>query len=148
MQIVLDSSVVLKWYVPEEDSHLAVELRQWIHRNIQRVIVPRFFYLEMASILWKKQALRKELTPRDAHDIRHTISSLDFYVIEDKVLLSQACALAEKYTITPYDALYAASSIEESSVFVTADTKLVQNLQKHPSSEQFIPLKDWKRLQK
>jgi predicted nucleic acid-binding protein len=144
MRLVLDASVVLKWYVPENESLKAQNLQRWIHEHGRQVFVPQFFYLETTSILWKKQVLRKELSAELAQAIRQSIHQLSFHVLEDRSLLTQAAGLAEKYHVTPYDGLYVAAAIEEGCSFITADQKLVNKLKAHPHAEAFISLADWK----
>jgi len=147
MRLVLDASVVLKWYVPESDSTIALALRDWIHARARQVVAPRFFYIEAASILWKKQVLRHELSPELARQMLDEIRHLTLHVVEDQFLLAQAYAIAGHYLITPYDALYIAAAVEENCPLVTADEALIRKLKNHPHADSLMKLSDWKKLQ-
>lgn len=43
MKYVLDSSVALKWVLPEPDSAKAIELRDNFRRQIHELVAPDFF---------------------------------------------------------------------------------------------------------
>ena len=122
MHFVLDPSVVIKWYVSENLTDAALHLREQIEEKSQLVAVPRFFFLESASILWKKASLIKELSASDAKGIFSRILDLPFQVIEDDDLLLKALALALEYSISIYDAMYLACVIYSKAVLVTADS--------------------------
>lgn len=68
---VLDASVVIKWFVPEEFS---AEARRW--RAVEGAShVPDFFFVEVTNIVWKK-LMRNELTRDDADVIVATLPLL------------------------------------------------------------------------
>ena len=136
MQFVLDASVVTKWYVPEVLGDKAVKLKKFIEEKARPVAVPRYFFIEIANILWKKTSLTKELSRRDAQSIFFSIQDLPLYIIEDRELLLKAIELALDYSISVYDALYLAAALDSRATLVTADSALAKrfahsNMKKH-----------------
>ena len=128
MNLVLDPSVVIKWYVPETLTGAAVRLKEQIETKSKLVAVPALFFVESANVLWKKSCLAKELSGRDAYAIYSRIMDLPFHVVEDREVLAQAMDLASENAISVYDALYVASAIHLKATLVTADAALVRRL--------------------
>ena len=127
-RLVLDPSVVIKWYVPEVLTDAAVSLKRRIHEESWPVAVPQLFFVESANVLWKKTSLKKELSRREGEAILSGIMGLPFYVVEDREVLPRAMRLASEYSISVYDALYLACAIRFKSVLVTADSALTRNI--------------------
>ena len=126
MNYVLDSSVVLKWYVHEVLADKALVLKERLEKEY--VAVPEFFFVESANILWKKVLLKKELSSDDAKGIYSRVRGLSFHVIKDEELLLRALDLALDYSLSVYDGLYLACMLQSKAILVTADTVLVQRL--------------------
>lgn len=126
MHFVLDPSVVIKWYVSENLTDAAVSLKKRIEMESRLVAVPQFFFLELASILWKKSSLLKELSKADAKGIYSRILDLPFHIIEDKELLLKALNLAFDYAVSVYDAMYLACVVHSKAVLVTADSSFAK----------------------
>lgn len=120
---VLDASVVIKWFVPEE---LSAEARRW-RKAKGSLHVPDFFVVEMTNILWKK-VLRSELTRDDADAIVTTLLELPLTAHSAVRLLPAAFDLACQLNRTVYDCLYLALAIQIGGRFVTADRRLVNSL--------------------
>ena len=57
-RLVVDASVVIKWFVAEEDSERAASLRA-----SARIQAPDLLAVECANILWKKVVRREMLEP-------------------------------------------------------------------------------------
>ena len=64
MAYIIDASVVVKWFIPEEHSEPALRLKD----SDARLHAPAFLTLEVGNVLYKKRR-RGELTTRDAEDI-------------------------------------------------------------------------------
>lgn len=135
---VVDSSVAIKWYVPEALQTEALRLRA----SGVPVHTPDFANVEMAAILWKK--LRKgELTRQDADDILN-----DFICLARVTwhpfgpLVVPAFDLAHRSGRTVYDCLYLALAIQLGGQMVTADDKLVNSLVGSPWAVHLLKLQD------
>ena len=129
MNFVLDSSVVLKWYIHEVLTDQAMRLKDHLESQSQYVAVPEFFFVESANILWKKAFLKKELLRNDAKGIYSRVLDLSFHVIEDEKMLLHALDLALDHAVSVYDGLYLACSVYTKAILVTADSALVRRLE-------------------
>lgn len=118
--VVVDSSVGLKWYVPEVHSGEAVRLLG----EAFEPHVPGHFYVEVASTLWKKVVLRGELTEEQARDLRNALDEVPALSHPTAGLLDEAFEIALATRRTIYDCLYIALAERLGCVAVTADAKL------------------------
>lgn len=116
--IVIDASVAIKWYITESDS---LKAKNWYNR-IQAgkilAVIPDYFYLECCNIFLK----RYHITHDECIATLGDIEQLGLEVVPLSMLkMSQVIALASKYNITMYDAVYLeVARIAETKV-VTAD---------------------------
>ena len=121
---VVDSSVAIKWYVPEPFSTEALRLRTCgtpLH-------APDFLDVEMAAILWKK-IRRGDLTRSVADDIMIDLAGLTIVTRHPTgPLVAPAFDIADLSGRTVYDCLYLALAVQLGGVMVTADEKLVNAL--------------------
>ena len=129
MNLVIDASVLIKFYVPEILSAEAGHLLARMQRGEITLLAPDLLYPETGNILWKKQRLR-ELTPSEVEEITDAIISLPLKIEISKSLLPRALDVAMAYGITVYDALYISTAMVHEIRMVTADTKLVDTLAK------------------
>ncbi len=130
MNLVLDASVVIKWYIEEDLLEPALCLKERAKAGSVSVAVPRFFFVEAANVLWKKVALGKgsDLKRSDAKGIFSRILDLPFQVIEDDEILLKALDLSLDHSMSIYDGMYLASALRFKASFVTADNVLVRRL--------------------
>jgi predicted nucleic acid-binding protein len=121
--VVVDSSVVIKWYVDEDHSEAAQRL---LTAEIT-FHAPEFLLLECASILWKK-VRRGHLLLADASAILHAVEEFPFQLHNSRDLIEAAWRLATAADRTIYDSIYCALGMTIECPFVTADTRLVNAL--------------------
>lgn len=129
MNLVIDASVLIKFYVPEILSDRAERLLAKVEREEIGLLAPDLIYPEAGNTLWKKQRL-KELTRSEVEEITDAILSLPLKIEASKPLLSLAVALATAYGITVYDALYISLAKVYETTLITADRKLAEGLDK------------------
>jgi predicted nucleic acid-binding protein len=129
MKYVLDSSVALKWVLPEPDTAKAVRLRDGYRNAVHELLAPDFFPVEAAHALARAER-RKIISPPQGGlhlaDILKTLPLLHTSV----ALLPRAFSIASTARIGAYDCVYVALAEREGCEFVTADHKLIKNLQK------------------
>jgi predicted nucleic acid-binding protein len=123
-KIVVDSSVVIKWFMPEPYSMEARRILDAYQRDRFSLLVPDLLYAEVGNIVWKKHRFQ-DLAAADAQDIIDNFRMLTFLITPTADLLDAAYRIAVDHQRTVYDALYVALSVEEKCQFVTADEKLV-----------------------
>ncbi|HTV69517.1 MAG TPA: type II toxin-antitoxin system VapC family toxin [Rhizobiaceae bacterium] len=121
-QIVVDSSVVAKWLIPEGDSPQALKLRAR-----HKFVVPDILFAEIANILWK-QVARGALGPADVEDALAALQHFKPRILPSQSLLADACRLALALNHPAYDCFYLLAAARLGTVLVTADERLLRKL--------------------
>ena len=142
-RLVLDASVVVKWYLRENHSKEAVKLKDFILKESAFVAVPELFFIEVANVIWKKSALLKEISKIEAREIYREISRLPFQVLPNHEILDEAFRLSLGYSVSIYDALYLAGAQELGALFITSDSAFEEKLQSTQLSRTIVPLAGW-----
>lgn len=122
--LVIDASVVLKWYIPDEEMECADRIkRDFLDKRI-RLLAPSIIHYEINNVVLN--AVRsKRLSVNKA-----ALALKDFYFSDigfhsSPSLLLSTFGLAKKYNISSYDASYVALSQSAKVPFYTADAKLL-----------------------
>jgi len=130
MRYTLDSSVAIKWVLPEIDSDKAIRLRDDIHGGVHKLIAPDVFPIEVAHALTRAER-QGRIPVGDAivlwSDVMGTISNF----ARSGVLLRRAIAVSSRHRVGVYDCLYVALAERRKATLVTADDRLVANLRPH-----------------
>ena len=130
MKRVLDSSVAFKWVVPEVDSDKALRLRDDYRNGNAELIAPDIFLVEIAHALTRAER-QKRITPVQGAlalaDVISTQPQLCGYI----ALLPRAYEISSHRSIGVYDCLYVALAEREGCDLVSADDRMVKNLQPH-----------------
>ena len=125
--LVVDASVVAKWYLPEGDVGAARQL--WgVDRKFH---VPDLLFAEIANVLWKR-ASRRELTEAQALVILKRLREAPLKVRPTATLAERAVSLAMAHGITAYDACYLALALQEELRCYTADRKFFDTIRRTP----------------
>ena len=129
MNLVIDASVLIKFYVPEILSDKAEELLNRVAQGDVMLLAPDLIYPEVGNILWKKQQM-KELTRPEVEEITDAIVSLPLNIEASKLLLPLAIDIGIAYRITVYDAIYISMARVYEIKMMTADRKLADAMTK------------------
>lgn len=116
--LVVDASVAVKWFVPEEGSAQALAL---IDDGL-RLIAPELLVAEVANVAWKKQR-RRELSGREAYDMLALLAQIEIALVSIIPLAQAALAIARDSDRSLYDCLYVALAIRDQATLVTADRR-------------------------
>ena len=132
--LVVDSSVVFKWYRQPGDEDYVPQavsiLERHLHGDLE-IHVPDLLFYELGNILW----LKETLVSKDALTILRETFALAIQIHPIDLLLSEeAFRFARKHEITFYDASFVALSHLLQASFVTADKKLFANLKSLPTA--------------
>jgi len=119
---VLDTSVVVKWFVAEEDSDKAEIFMFDFQRGEINVIVPTLLEYEVANVLWVKR--REGISKEEAVEIVKDFESINLPTKTAFELMEQAQDFSYKYDVAIYDAMFLALAYQHSCEFITADKKL------------------------
>src|SRR5262245_60207329 len=134
MKYVLDSSVALKWVLPEADSSKAIRLRDDYSNGVHELIAPDIFPSEIANGLASAQRQTRTRTGESAiflNDILRAAPAL--HASLPLLIRAMEIAVSEKQAV--YDSIYVALAEAEGRELATADDKLVRSLR---SSYPFI----------
>ena len=143
MNLVMDASVLIKFYVPEILSDRAERLLAKVEKKDIDLLAPDLIYPEAGNILWKKQRL-KELTRSEVEEITDAILSLPLKIESSQPLLPLALDIAIAYGITIYDAVYVSLAKVYEATLITADRKLFDVLAKTDLKDSVIWLGNYK----
>lgn len=139
--IVVDASVVIKWFIPEVHTIAAARL---LEKKL-RLLAPNLIFAEVGNILWKKQRLQ-ELTLDIASAILDDFKRLPFDSYENEFLLDAAWQIATTYKCTVYDSLYVALAQTENCLLVTADKALFNTLNSTSLAKLLLWVEDTNKL--
>ena len=137
MTFVLDASVALKWYVPEDDADLADD----ILRPGQELIAPQIIVAEVANTSWRL-VRRGQLDPKQHYRIAASIARPFAMLAPLTALLPRAAAIALELDHPIYDCFYLALSEARTAPLITDDRKLLAKLQ--ATTFQVQALQSWR----
>jgi len=119
--LVLDASVIVKWYSEEEDTEKALRIRDLFCQNKINIIVPDLMFYETANVV----RYARGIVDKEKEAILNNIVLLNLDVVTvSRHNLVKSLSLALKYDITIYDAIYLVIASQKKAVYVTADEKL------------------------
>jgi predicted nucleic acid-binding protein len=122
--LVVDASVAVKWFIPENLWQPAASLldeRFDLH-------APDLLFPEVGNVLWKK-TLRGEITSAEALDIVGALKRVPMTIHTSDAVIEQAISIAVEHGRSVYDSLYLAFACRIDARLVTADQRLVSALQ-------------------
>ena len=128
-RVVVDSNVLVKWFVPEEYSGYARLLRNDHLLGCVEAVAPRYALLEFYNALRKYHALgvidegKLFRIAGLLHEARVT------FVDIERSLLDEALAYSLRNQVTVYDAYYIVLASKLDTVAYTADEKLLRKLE-------------------
>ncbi len=118
-RIVVDASVAVKWFLPEE---LSTEARQLLTPEYE-LLAPDLLWAEFGNALWKKHR-RHELDQRTATSLLQDFSRVPIGYHASRQWSAPALELAIRHGVTVYDALYLALAVGSGCRVMTADRRL------------------------
>jgi len=123
--VVLDTSVIIKWFVEEKGSKRALVWLEKHVKGIEKIAVPSLFFYEIANVLRYK----KELPLNEIWKVIEYLFKLNLRIEEvNSELIMRAVLLAREREISVYDATFVVLSILYRAPFYTADKKLYEKL--------------------
>jgi predicted nucleic acid-binding protein len=138
--VVIDSSVVIKWIVPQAYSEKAGEVLASYQAGGLRLLAPDLLNAEVGNILWKYHRFQG-LPKSDVQEALEVFKGLNWAIAPLNLLLDDALNLAIEYGRTVYDSLFISLALREGCQLITADERLVNAVsQKLP---QVVLLSAW-----
>jgi predicted nucleic acid-binding protein len=124
-ELVIDASVVVKWFIEETDSDKARFLRDKFIEGKIELIVPSLLYFEVLNALKYSQLF----DPSELKDAGESLENYGFKVITIKnELRKQMIDFAVYHELSIYDASYLGLSIGLDKILYTADEKIIKKL--------------------
>jgi predicted nucleic acid-binding protein len=122
--MVVDSSVVAKWYLNELDSAQARGLLANALKAGDRLIVLDLVYVEVTNAIWKCHR-QGSISADEARASLADLLAAPLHIEKARRLLNSALEIAMKYDRAVYDALFVALAIDLGLQGITADEPLV-----------------------
>ncbi|KPV64875.1 MAG: Ribonuclease VapC3 [Candidatus Bathyarchaeota archaeon BA1] len=140
--MVIDASVVMKWFIQEKDRDRALMLREKHVRGERLLLAPDLLAYEVCDSL----RYNPEFTDGDVRDAVKALFELHLGLSSPTIRdMDKASENAFKYDITVYDASYLSLADLEESSLITADEKLYEKVKENPlvvllSSDKFLQI--------
>jgi predicted nucleic acid-binding protein len=126
--LVIDASVVVKWFVPEVHSRAAKRLLDLANDYF----APDLLFAETTNTIWKK-IRRRELTVDEGTRLVADINRIAVETVPCRALADDAHALANAIDTPVYDALYVTLAARLNTRMITADDRLEAALSALPT---------------
>ena len=142
LEAVIDTNVVVKFFVEELGSDKAHGLLQRAILGKLRLIALDFLFIEFVNVIWTK-TYRGELTETEAIEKIGQLIALSsiMEIIPSRAILLECFQVARDYDQAAYDAAFLALAEGRSTSFVTADEKFYRKICLR--SKAAILLADW-----
>lgn len=125
LSIIIDSSVAIKWYLPDESDNNALKMRSDFADGNILISVPTLFFYEVSNILrTSTESLR--LIRQKSIQAYQDLLELNFVSYANKELFKAALERGLQLDLTAYDASYVVLAENLQVPFYTADEKLVK----------------------
>jgi predicted nucleic acid-binding protein len=123
--IVLDTSVILKWYLEEEDSDKALYYRtEYLNQQIS-ITVPDLILYEISNAL----KYNKDFIVNDVKLVIESIYLSKIKIVSPTIeLINQAIEFSSSFDVSIYDSTYLALSSLLNFQFITADEKFYKKI--------------------
>lgn len=126
--LVADASVVVKWFLPEEDSEKALHVRDGFVREDYWLTAPDLLLSELGNVLWKRRDILDE---NAGLDIIAELLALGIRFEPAEKTIGRAYELARQHNRTVYDAMYLALAESHDCEMLTADERLYNAVADH-----------------
>ncbi len=138
--LVLDSSVVAKWILPEADSLAAQRLITDVAMKGERLFVLDLAIIEVANAIWKRHH-QSQITSVNARRLLARLWQMPVRTQPATALLASALEIAIKHDRAVYDALFVALVQDLNLPGITADEPLWRAV--HGNVPGVTLLRDW-----
>lgn len=122
MLYVIDAGVVVKWFIPEDDSDIAHELLTRYLQGLDTLIAPDLLVSECSNVFWRRQR-QGDITLEEATESMADLLALNIPLTPASSLVHDALQLAIRHERTVYDSLYLTLSEERNCPVITADER-------------------------
>ncbi|MEX0568571.1 MAG: type II toxin-antitoxin system VapC family toxin [Candidatus Njordarchaeota archaeon] len=122
-EFVIDTSVVVKWFIPEDYSDIALMLLEKYKNREIILYAPDSMKIEFANVI-RKYYVRGAISEAIMSEIMNAMKKIPIgFIALDWNTIIEATKLAIKYNLTVYDAYYLAIAKKSKIQIITADEK-------------------------
>lgn len=125
MSVVIDASVLAKWFVDEDGSDAARRLQD------QTLFAPDLLIVETSNVLWKK-VRQGEFDVAFLRSAVTVMRQADIVLVDSLTLADRALEIAVGVKHAVYDCFYLALAEQRSLPLVTGDDRLARKLTASP----------------
>lgn len=126
--IVIDCSVAAALSLPDERSAYALKVLDYVYDKAGIVSVPSWFFIELTNMLLMSKRRKRITAQRFKAELQRWHQSP--IEIDNSVDMEAAIALAERYALTFYDAIYLELALRRGEKLATLDKALVKAAKK------------------
>jgi predicted nucleic acid-binding protein len=126
-RLVVDASVIAAAFFREKHTEAA----RTVLLSDGNLCAPDLIYAEVANVVWKRHR-HGEINAAEVADLLNDVLDLPLEITSSEQLVGPALALALRTGRTVYDCLYVALAIQERTVMVSDDQRLVNALADGP----------------
>jgi predicted nucleic acid-binding protein len=138
--VVVDSSVIAKWILPEADSNQARRLITEVAMVGESLFVLDLALTEVTNAIWKRHHQRL-IAVEEAQRLLARLLQTPVHLKPSTTLLTSSLDIAVRYDRSVYDALFVAMARELRLQGVTADEPLWRSV--HADFPNIVLLRDW-----
>lgn len=137
LALVVDNSVAVKWYVPQDFGDKALRVFNAGQDGEALLVVPTLIYAEFGNALWRYHQ-HEELSLEEIQEFWEDFERTPLRLFDMAPLIPKALEIATSCGCTVYDALYLALADAqrrggyEGAVALTADGRLLRRLEGTP----------------
>jgi len=133
-ELILDTSVAVKFHVPEEHHQQARQLQDRFEEGAMSLLAPGTVLPEVFNAFWQKYR-RKELTLVEVRQGWELISELPLALYAPEDLMPRAVDIAFETGVIIYDALFLALAEDAETIVITADDRMLKALERTSYSD-------------
>ncbi len=119
MTVVIDASIAIKWFVPENLREQALD----VLKAEDHLAAPDLLILDLASLALEK-ARRNEISSLQARTIMSGIESSGLELMPASIVCDRAIEIADTLDRSAYDCFYIATAERLDTTLITADARL------------------------
>ena len=122
---ILDASVIIKWFVIEEDSDKAIFLRNEFIRGKSQIVVPDLVLYEITNAL----RYNKNISIDKINMVLEAIFEIEMNIVTPTLSeLKTAIFISKEFEVSIYDSTYLALASLLDFQFITADEKFYKKI--------------------
>jgi predicted nucleic acid-binding protein len=123
IRVVIDASVAVKWFLPEEHSEDARSLL----RSEHQLLAPELIYIEVGGVL-RKRLRAGEIQDATALNVLVMLQALRLDIHTMRPLIEAAWRVSTACQISFYNSVYLALAVARDAQVVTADRRLYNSV--------------------